>query len=453
MVIRSRQDTIAAIATPPGQGGIGVVRISGPSANTVLKRVWRGKADASGFESHRLYYGPVGFSGEVVDHALVAWMKGPHSYTGEDVVEISAHGGQAVMQALLRACCEGGARVAEPGEFTKRAFLNGKMDLAQAEAVADVISASSDAGLKAAQEQLVGELSSKVSSISGRLTELRAFVESSIDFPEEDLEFIENEEVEKKLKAIGDEMKRLSSTFEEGRLLRDGLRVAITGLPNAGKSTLFNALVGRERAIVHRSPGTTRDVVSETILIDGIAFHLHDTAGLRDSSCEIERSGVAFTKEEIKRADVVLYVVDANDDHNANFENLPAGKTILVYNKTDLAGGVVERSTINDKRSTAISALTGNGLGNLKKALLDFVRDRKTTESGGVVITNARHKEAVDKSLEHVSRAFEVLEEKQHAELLAEHLRFAYEALGSITGETVADAVLKEIFSRFCVGK
>lgn len=453
MGICSERDTIAAIATPPGQGGIGVVRISGSGARAVLERVWRGRPGASAFESHRLYYGPVGFSRDVIDRALVAWMQGPKSYTGEDVVEISGHGGQAVMQRLLGACCEAGARVAEPGEFTKRAFLNGKIDLAQAEAVADVIAASSEAGLKLAQDQLAGRLSATVNSIAKRLTELRAFVESSIDFPEEDLEFIESEGIGEKLAGISAEMINLSTSFDEGRLLREGLRVAIIGLPNAGKSTLFNKLVGRERAIVHHAPGTTRDVVNETVIMDGVAFHLHDTAGLRESSCEVERSGVAFTKEEIEKADVVLYVVDASDGTGVNLEGIPSEKTITVYNKTDLMSVAVSRAPSPEPQAPRTSALTGEGIDKLKQSLLAFVRSQKTKDAEGVVVTNARHRQAIDSSLEHINKAGGALLEKRYVEFIAEHLRLAHEALRAITGETATDAILEEIFARFCIGK
>ena len=455
MVIRSYNDTIAAIATPPGQGGIGVVRISGSAAKAVLERVWRGRPEAEVFESHRLYYGPVGLSGDVVDRALVAWMRGPKSYTGEDVVEISGHGGQAVMQRLLAACCDAGARVAEPGEFTKRSFLNGKIDLAQAEAVADVIAASSEAGLKLAQDQLAGRLSIAVASIAKRLTELRAFVESSIDFPEEDIEFIEREGVGEKLVGVVAELAKLSATFDEGRLAREGVRVAITGLPNAGKSTLFNKLVGRDRAIVHHAPGTTRDVVDETVIMEGAAFHMHDTAGLRDSSCEVEQSGIAFTREEIAKADVVLYVVDASEGVDVNLKGIPSEKTIVVYNKCDIAECTVgtDLEETCPRKGHPISAATGFGLEELKQSLLAFVNNQKTKDAEGVVVTNARHRQAIDVSLEYVNKATGALQEKQHTEFIAEHLRQAYEALGVITGETATEAVLSEIFARFCVGK
>jgi len=470
MVIRSHKDTIAAIATPPGQGGIGVVRISGPAAKAVLERIWRGVAKVSAFESHRLYYGPVGDFRDIVDRALVAWMKGPQSYTGEDVVEISGHGGQAVMKRLLEACCDAGCRLAEPGEFTKRSFLNGKIDLTQAEAVADVIAASSDKGLKLAQDQLTGRLSSEISAITDSIKELRAFVESSIDFPEEDIEFIEQEGVEEKLKKISSELAKLSSTFDEGRLLREGVRVAITGLPNAGKSTLFNQLIGRDRAIVHHVPGTTRDVVSETVSIDGIAFHLHDTAGLRDSSCEVEQSGVALSREEISKADVVLNVVDAIEASDVKLKGVPTDKMIVVYNKCDVVDlslraersnldsknqdcRVDLRSPRNDKGEIKISALTGEGIDKLKRALSKFIDEQNTSDSEGVVVTNARHKETIDSAAKHIEEASSALQDKQYVEFLAEHLRQAHETLGTITGETATDAILEEIFSRFCVGK
>lgn len=452
MHICGDRDTIAAIATPPGQGGIGVVRVSGPQAKEVLAKIWAGKVKVSEFESHRLYFGPVGSEGFFVDRALISWMKKPKSYTGEDVVEVSGHGGPVVMERILKACCDGGARLAQPGEFTKRAFLNGKIDLIQAEAVVDVISASNEEGMKNAQEQLAGRLSRTINKLNERLTELRAFVEASIDFPEEDIELIEHAGINQRLQTIIDEAARLSATFEEGRILRDGLKTVIAGKANVGKSSLFNALVGTSRAIVHPKPGTTRDVVEQTINIKGRAFHLRDTAGLGQAKCEVEGMGMSRAQEEMGNADVVIYVIDAtigmlNEDREA-ISTFSPRKVLVVYNKSDLLD--CERG---DKEKLFTSATIGRGLDKLKEKLVEMTHKGLSSEAGGVVITNLRHKSALDDSMRKMKNAAEEVAAKSPVEFVAHYLKAAQECLGNITGESFDEALLEEVFSRFCIGK
>jgi tRNA modification GTPase len=451
MQIFGEKDTIAAVATPPGQGGIGVVRISGPEAKRVLAGVWAGQTGVYEFESHKLYYGPVKKDGALIDRVLVSWMKAPRSYTGEDVVEISGHGGPVVMKRILEACCDGGARLAYPGEFTKRAFLNRRMDLVQAEAVADVISASNDEGMKSAQEQLEGRLSRRITQLNGRLTELRALVEASIDFPEEDVEFIENAGIKDRLRSIIDDASRLSLTFEDGRLLRDGVRVVIAGRPNAGKSSLFNSLIGSSRAIVHHQPGTTRDVVEQSIGLGGLTFHLRDTAGLGKAGCEVEGMGISRAREELEQADMVIYVIDATVDMTKQDEEALSKlgpRRIVVYNKADLLD-VAARE--DDK--LLVSATDGDGLDDLREEMLRAMRTKETTETGGVIVTNLRHKLALDDAVKAVNDALVAVEKGEPVECAAHHLRSAQEGLGNITGETFDEAILDEIFSKFCIGK
>lgn len=456
MRLPGQQDTIAAIATPPGQGGIGIVRISGQAARSVLSRLWRGSPAPSDFESHKLYYGSVSGRGSIIDRVFAVWMGAPKSYTGDDVVEISGHGGHAVMQRLLTACCDAGARPAEPGEFTRRAFLAGKIDLVQAEAVADVIAASSEAQLKVAQGQREGRLSKAVNGLGERIKRLRAEIEAAIDFPEEDIEIMQNEGLDAKLGAIIEDALRLSSTFDEGRLIRDGVRVAIAGLPNAGKSSLLNALVGHERAIVHHEPGTTRDVVEATVQLGGMVFHLRDTAGLREAPSDVENIGVDRALSEMRDADIVIYLIDTSrgirNEDTKNVDGILKGKALVVYSKADLSfppGAPRE----GDNAQLHISSHTGAGLGALKHFLLTRVRSQTAMEAHGAIVTNARHRSQLDEAVAELTQAQEAIQLRASAEFTAHHLRRAHEAFARITGSAVDDELLDEIFSRFCIGK
>lgn len=480
----SSKDTICAIATPPGMGGIGIVRLSGEAARMILSRIWRGK-NIETFESHRMYLGkivdpmplfckegvkprgghaPLRGSGEVeqkvIDRVLVVWMGNPNSYTGEDVVEISCHGGQTILARILSACLKSGACLAEPGEFTKRAYLNGRMDLTQAEAVADLIAATSDAATRRALEQLEGRLSQRVNELSNDITKLRAFVEASIDFPEEDIEFLEKEGIANSLSQIANEMKSLARTYAEGRILRDGIKVAIVGKPNVGKSSLFNALVGKDRAIVHHAPGTTRDLVSEAIQIEGMVFHLTDAAGLWAGEHDVEKIGIEKTRDVINKSDVILFILDGSNELDDKdweiFKGLDLSKTVMCVNKSDLSPAFRELPFGNEKEDAAlISALTGEGVDSLKGTLLKrVVQDRKETiDSESVIVTTARHKEALDEAAQNIADAIKTTEEKQPAEFIAQHLNLAHESLNRITGQVTTETVLNEIFSKFCIGK
>lgn len=457
-------ETIAAISTPEGVGAIGVVRITGPDAKNVLSKIWQGVHNSvDKFETHRLYYGKIIKTdpsstayAQGVDNVLAVWMQAPHSYTGEDAVEIYCHGGPLTAKAVLEALIEAGAGMAGPGEFTRRAFLNGKMDLSQAEAVADLIGASSEKGLGLAREQLEGRLSQKVKAFQDELKRIKAFVEATIDFPEEDVEFIQHEDIAEKIEGIRRGIENLSLTYDEGRLIHDGVKTVIVGKPNVGKSSILNALLGIDRAIVHHEPGTTRDAIEETLQLGGVNFRLIDTAGIRESECDIERLGIQRTRLKLSEADLVIVVLDASRPVDAEDERILSEtrefKRIVVLNKIDLEKfsknnfpegvEVVRTSTKNDQ-----------GMDRLKDNLINFVRTNTPAESEGAVITNLRHKRALDEAADALEKASAKAAAKESAEFVACHLQETMLSLGKITGEVTTEDVLNEIFSRFCIGK
>ena len=424
----SQRETIVAIATAPGQGGVGIVRMSGPLAHSILKKLWTSRDNSVGnLETHRLYYGKI-----ADDPALIVWMKAPHSYTGEDVVEIQAHGSRLLLEKIVALCLKEGAKPAGPGEFTERAYLNGKLDLAQAEAVADVIAASSEAGLKIAQEQLL---------------ELRAFVEAAIDFPEEEIEMIRAAQIAERLAPIQQRVRALIESYAIGKTYRDGVTVVLAGKPNSGKSSLLNALLGIDRAIVHHEPGTTRDVIEESVQWKGFLFRLIDTAGVRESDHPVEAMGVARAHEWIEKADIVLWLVDGSEQE----PEVPTvdPKTIILVNKSDLA----QKLRSDFCSFLQVSAKTGEGLDHLRQRLVQHIRQKNSQEGEGVVITKMRHKEALDNSDLALSKAQKTLENGLSSEFVAQHLKEANQALGTIIGEVSTENLLDTIFSKFCIGK
>jgi tRNA modification GTPase len=460
------KDTICAIATPPGSGGIGIVRISGARSLSVLAKIWEGRKDVSSLESHKMYLGRVfnPKTGNLIDMAMAVWMRGPQSYTGEDVVEISSHGSQAVLGQILDASIAAGAKIAEPGEFTKRAFLNGKMDLVQAEAVADLIAATNEAAARAALMHLEGRLSHKITGLTDELTGILAFVEASIDFPEEDIEYMEKEKIASRLQQIIEGAKLLADTYTEGRIIKDGVNVTIVGKPNVGKSSLFNAIIGNDRAIVHHAPGTTRDLVKETAQLGGMAFHLTDAAGLWTGEHEVEKIGIEKAKKAIYESDVVIFVLDGSenlDDFDYEiYKLLDPLKTITCVNKSDLPPAFRKLPFGSAENKFAlVSAVTGEGIDSLKNILVSEVvgtkLSGKTIKTGkeSIVVTSARHKEALDCAIANLNEAVKAAEERQSAEFIAHHISLAHEALGRITGRVTTESVLNEIFSRFCIGK
>jgi tRNA modification GTPase len=442
-------DTIAAIATPPGAGGIGVVRVSGPGASHIAT-VLLGRMP---LQRHAHYAAFRDADGTVIDHGLLIHFPAPHSYTGEDVVELQAHGSVPLLEALLRRVCALGARIARPGEFTERAFLEGRLDLAQAEAVADLVAAGSEVAARAALRSLDGEFSKRVEALRSRMVALRVHVEAAIDFPEEEIDFLGDGQIAALLNALRTDHAALLDATRRGRRLRDGLHVVIAGPPNAGKSSLLNALAGSERAIVTSIPGTTRDLLHESVRVDGVEIVLVDTAGLRaDSDDPIEREGMRRARAERARADLVLAVVEAGDATALDalrVELADASAVLWVHSKIDLGATPARREVHEDGVHLWLSARSGDGLDLLRAALSEAAG---ASAGEGAFSARARHVEALDR----VGALLDEADAELRAgagELLAELLRAAHETLGEITGAVRSDDLLGEIFSAFCIGK
>ena len=441
----SAEDTIAAPATPPGRGGIGIVRISGAAARAIAMGMLGFVPEPRQATLARF----LGAGAEALDSGLALFFPGPQSFTGEDVLELHGHGGPVVMDRLVGRAVELGARPARPGEFSERAFLNGKLDLAQAEAIADLIAAGSVEAAQAAVHSLSGEFSRAVAGLAARVMELRVFVEAAIDFPDEDVEFLGGAEVRERLADIAARFEQIERAATQGRALRDGLRVVIAGRPNAGKSSLLNALAGHDAAIVTPIPGTTRDALREQIVLDGLPVHLVDTAGLRVTADPIESEGVRRAEGEIRAADLLLYVVDAAAGLDAGERAaMPAAPAVtIVWNKTDLATA----RPAPDAPVVAVSALTGAGMPALRQHLQAIAGYR--SDGAGAWSARRRHLDALARARCRFAEAGARLGERAHFELVAEELRLAQQALGEITGEVGSDALLSEIFAGFCIGK
>lgn len=441
------RDTIAAIATPPGRGGIGVIRISGDQVQA-LATALLGNLPKARFASHRSF---LDASGNFIDDGIALYFPGPHSFTGEDVLELQGHGGPVVLHMLLSRCLELGARIAEPGEFTQRAYLNDKLDLAQAEAVADLIDASTQQAARSAVRSLTGEFSRHIHALAGELVDLRMYVEATLDFPEEDIEFIESGRILIRLQKVVDQLSIVQRSARQGALLREGLRVVLVGQPNVGKSSLLNCLAGEDLAIVTDIPGTTRDAIRQVIQIDGVPLHIVDTAGLRNSTDVVEQLGMERTWQAIDQADLILLLSDARLEKNAEdlaiLQRMPEKLPLIhVRNKMDLLGDKSIVST-ND-HEYLVSAKTGAGLDKLRLALLREAGWEGRSE--GLFLARTRHLDALRCTEQHLKIAMEI---RRQIELLAEELRLAHDALMSITGEFTPDDLLGEIFSRFCIGK
>lgn len=447
----SKTDTIAAVATAPGRGGVGIVRISGAKSHEIAEKIL-GKKPTVRKAEYLPFKDEVG---EAIDTGIALYFQKPNSFTGEDVLELQAHGGPVVLDMLLKRVLQLGARPARAGEFTEQAFLNDKMDLAQAEAVADLIEAESIEAARAAVRSLQGEFSQNIHDLVEKLIELRLYVEASLDFPEEEIDFLSDGKVETKLKTIEDALKQVFKSARQGCLLREGMTLVIAGRPNAGKSSLLNQLAGRESAIVTDIPGTTRDVLREHIQIDGLPLHVIDTAGLRDSNDPVEQEGVRRAWKEIEQADRILLLVDdthRNDDHLSIEDQLPKHIGVTrVFNKTDLSGRKAEIIETESETDIALSAKSGEGLDLLRTHLKQCMGYEQSNE--GRFMARRRHIEALENADQHLQSARYNLIELQAGELLAEELRMAQEQLNEITGEFTSDDLLGRIFSSFCIGK
>jgi tRNA modification GTPase len=449
----TRTETIVAAATPPGRGGVGIVRLSGPKVPEIAA-VMLGELPRP---RHATFARFLDARREPIDAGLALFFPAPASYTGEHVLELHGHGGPLVVEALVTRALELGARRAQAGEFTQRAFLNDKLDLAQAEAIADLIDAGSREAVRAAMRSLQGEFSAMVRGLTEAVIDLRTYVEAAIDFPEEEIDFLADRELTERFQAVRAHFAGVLESARQGRLLHEGMTVVIAGRPNAGKSSLLNRLAGYDAAIVTPIPGTTRDVVRERIAIDGMPLHVLDTAGLRHAGDPVEEEGMRRARAEIARADRVLFVIDAVEDPAAEAyreerARLPADVPVtLVLNKCDLAAGLPLADTVSGPPRLYVSALTGAGIAELRghlKGCMGF-----QTVEGGAISARLRHLEALARARAHVEEAERQLTERRAGELVAEELRAAQTALNEITGEFTSDDLLGRIFSSFCIGK
>ncbi len=442
-------DTIAAIATPPGNGGVGIIRISGSLGADLAKRLLS-KMPVPRVATYSAF---LDTDASVLDSGIVLYFPAPASYTGEDVLELHGHGGSVVLHMLLRRILSLGVRLAEPGEFTKRAFLNDKLDLAQAEAVADLIESSTEQSARSAQKSMQGVFSKQVNSLIDELIELRTYVEAAIDFVDEEIDFLTDGIVQKRIENLLERIEKIQQTAQQGRLLRDGMTLVIAGKPNAGKSSLLNVLAGHDAAIVTDEAGTTRDIIRERVQLDGMPLHIIDTAGLRESDNPVEQEGIRRAKNEINRADKVLLLMDSREAEPIELlETLPSQLDVIyLYNKIDLLDLSPSIVQTDLKTQIWLSVKTGAGIPLLINHLKQSVGYNDATES--VFIARTRHLEALDKAYELTKSALAQLQFQQAGELVAEDLRQAQQSLCEITGEFHSDDLLGKIFSSFCIGK
>ncbi|MBS5788692.1 MAG: tRNA uridine-5-carboxymethylaminomethyl(34) synthesis GTPase MnmE [Clostridioides difficile] len=455
-------DTIVAIATAPGEGGIGILRISGEKslviAESIFKSVSGKKIDE--YNNRTLIYGNIVDDGKIIDEVLIAYMKGPKSYTAEDVIEINCHGGFISVKKILELILSKDVRLAEPGEFTKRAFLNGRIDLSQAEAVIDVINAKTSKSHEVAQEQLEGTLSIKIRSLRDKVTELLAHVTVAIDYPEEDIEFITYNTLKEKTEELEKEIKKLYDSSESGKIFREGLKTVIVGKPNVGKSSLLNLILGEKRAIVTDIPGTTRDVIEEFVNIRGIPIKIVDTAGIRETEDVVEKIGVEKSRESLLKADLVIMVLDYSekltDEDLEILESIDKNKTIVLLNKTDLKKQIEEEKISNYVENNSIieiSALKQEGMEKLENKIENLVYKGDVKNSSEIVISNTRHRDALAKAHKSVMDALDAIYQKMPLDFIEVDLKNIWDYLGYINGDTVTEDLLDNIFNNFCIGK
>ena len=455
-------DTIAAIATAPGEGGIGIIRISGEKSLQVAQSIFKSKSGKmiKDYNARTLIYGTVVDNEKVIDEVLVAYMKGPNSYTAEDVIEINCHGGFISVKKILELILSKGVRLAEAGEFTKRAFLNGRIDLSQAEAIIDVIKSKTDMAHEVAQSQLEGSLAKKIKDLRMNVTEVLAHLEVSIDFAEEDVEEITYQTLEEKALELRNEIKKLYDTAESGKILRDGLKTVIVGKPNVGKSSLLNSILGENRAIVTDIAGTTRDVIEEFVNIKGIPLKIVDTAGIRETEDVVEKIGVEKSRESFSTADLVMMVLDASrklsEEDMEILESLKNKKTIVLLNKMDLEPQIeLEKieEFVNSEDIIKISALKHQGIEELQDKIEAMVYNGSVKNSSNLMITNSRHKDALFKAYESINDAISAIEQRMPYDFIEVDFKNIWDYLGYINGDTVREDLLDTIFANFCIGK
>lgn len=461
-VASSDESTIAAVSTAPGEGGVAVIRVSGKDAHAMLRKIFV-PVGRSGFSERRLSFGKIIDPGteETVDEVLCAVMSSPNTYTGEDVAEIHSHGGYVVPAKILELLTALGARVAAPGEFTQRAFLNGKMDLAQAEAVSDVIGAQTESSLRYARAQLEGSLSATVNGLKDRILDVLAEIEANLDFPEEDIDPVRKELIRNEVESVKRELEKLVESYDRGRMFRDGVAAVILGKPNVGKSSILNRLVGRERAIVSPAPGTTRDFIEEKVNVGGIPLTIADTAGIRDAEDEVEKTGVELSLAKAADAEFVLAVLDRSaelDDLDLKVvERARVKKHLVVLNKSDLERRLETRKlyrVVDPESVVEASARNGTGMDRLGDAVFEILSGSESgLDASETVLTNLRHKNSMKRSLDHLRAFLDLLGKNEYPEILSVDLRSSMNSLGEITGEVTTEDILGRIFSRFCIGK
>lgn len=452
-------DTIVAISTPPGAGGIGIIRMSGDDSFHIIKKIFKPKNETS-IQGYTMKYGNIIDGTKIIDEVLVSYFVAPKSYTTENMCEINTHGNNIILKQILELCIKNGATLAEPGEFTKRAFLNGRIDLLQAESVVDLINSKSDKEKQSAMNQLEGFLTKEINDIKKVILDNMADIEASIDYPEYDIEEKTNNQILNETKRIEEMLERLEKSFETGKILRDGVNVAIIGKPNAGKSSLLNAMLKEERAIVTDIEGTTRDTIEEYITIEGILFKIIDTAGIRESDNKIEKIGIDKSKKALREADLVIAIFDSTKElTKEDIEILDYVKNqnaIILLNKSDLQNNRLKDNMIiknTNKDMIEISALKKQGLETLYKKMAELFRISEINTENASIITNIRHKEAIVKAKESIKKIVSTIEEEMPIDITAIYFKEALEELNKITGENVTEDIINEIFSKFCLGK
>lgn len=456
------EDTIAAVATAYGEGGIGIIRISGEEALPILQEIFEFHGDTDTFTSRRMTYGKIidKEKNQIIDEVLAVYMKGPKTYTAEDVVEINCHGSMVSLRKTLALVLRKGARLAEPGEFTKRAFLNGRLDLSQAEAVIDMIRAKTDKSFDVAVSQLEGRLSLKVEEIRQKLLDLLVDITVNIDYPDEDIEEMTYEKLEESIIETQDMIEKLLETSSTGRMIREGIKIAIVGKPNVGKSSLMNGLLKETRAIVTDIPGTTRDTIEEVLSIRNIPVYLVDTAGIRETSDKVEKMGIEKSKEAFNQADFILFLLDGSrpleEEDLQIMEFLKERKSLVLINKRDLGEAIsIEEISAKLPASQVIEAslLKGQGITEIEDAVEDLVYGGEIVQKESMMVNNVRHIELLQQAVKSLTDALHMSERREALDFIEVDVKNAYERLGEIIGETVSDDIINEVFSRFCLGK
>ena len=454
--------TIASISTAPGIGGIGIIRMSGEKSFEILGKIFQAKTPQKieNIKGYTMKYGHIIDNNEIIDEVLVSYFKAPKSYTAENMCEINSHGGNVIVKKILELCLKNGAELAEPGEFTKRAFLNGRIDLAQAESVIDVINAKSDKEAKSGIKQLEGYLSKEIKKIKQEILDVLVNIEVTIDYPEYDIPEVQENEMKKMLESVENNLDKLEKSFDNGKIIKEGIKTAIIGKPNAGKSSLLNAILKEERAIVTDIAGTTRDTIEEFITINGIPLKLVDTAGIRSASDEVEKIGIEKSIKQAEEADLIIAIFDSSKELTQEdleiLDLIKYKKSIILLNKTDLSAIITEqdvRLTAVTQNILKISALNKTGIEELYEKISEMFNLNEINLDNDILITNVRHKNIISKAIENVKKAKEALDMNMPIDIITIYIKDILEDLGEITGEVVTDDIINEIFSKFCLGK